>query len=234
MADDGGPPPLITNTPPPPPPPSGPPPTKAGFVARPWYRSPWWTIAMLVFVFPWGLYLLWTNRPSWSTVAKVLVSAVVAAIWIPVIVVAAVGTPKTPTASTTPPVSVTPSASAIPTLTPTAAPTPIPTPVPTAAPTPLPTAAPTVRPTAVPTARPTAPPPNLCGAPLNPWNYNFCGGSTISSPPSNLCDYFNCIASFWTSTNGYVEECQDGNYSHSGGRSGSCSSHGGNLRPLYA
>lgn len=97
-----------------------------------------------------------------------------------------------------------------------------------------PTAAPTARPTAIPTAPPTAPPPNLCGAPPNPWNYNFCGGSTISSPPSNFCDYFNCIPSFWQSTKGYVEECQDGTYSHSGGRSGSCSSHGGNLRALYA
>jgi hypothetical protein len=97
-----------------------------------------------------------------------------------------------------------------------------------------PTAAPTARPTAVPTARPTAPPPNLCGAPPNPWNYNFCGGGTISSPPSNFCSYFNCIPSFWQSTKGYVEECQDGTYSHSGGRSGSCSSHGGNLRALYA
>jgi hypothetical protein len=95
-----------------------------------------------------------------------------------------------------------------------------------------PAAAPTPRPTVAPTARPTAPPPNLCGAPANPWNYNFCAGGTISSPPSNFCSYFNCIPSFWQSTKGYVEECMDGTYSHSGGRSGSCSSHGGNLRPL--
>jgi hypothetical protein len=106
-----------------------------------------------------------------------------------------------------------------------------PTAPPTVAPTARP-AAPTPRPTARPTAPPTAPPRNLCGAPANPWNYNFCGGGTISSPPSNFCGYFNCIPSFWQSTKGYVEECQDGAYSHSGGRSGSCSSHGGNLRPL--
>ncbi len=103
---------------------------------------------------------------------------------------------------------------------------------PTAAPTARPTAAPTARPTAAPTAIPTAPPKSLCGAPANPWNYNFCGGGTISAPPSNFCDYFICIPSFWQSTKGYVEQCQDGMYSHSGGRSGSCSSHGGNLRPL--
>jgi hypothetical protein len=106
----------------------------------------------------------------------------------------------------------------------------------TAAPTARPANAPTARPTAAPTARPTAvptaPPRNLCGAPANPWNYNFCGGGTISAPPGNFCDYFNCIPSFWQSTKGYVEQCHDGLYSHSGGRSGSCSSHGGNLRPL--
>jgi hypothetical protein len=96
------------------------------------------------------------------------------------------------------------------------------------------TVAPTPRPTAAavaPTSRATAP-PNLCGAPANPWNYNFCGGGTISAPPSNFCTFFNCIVSFWQSTKGYVEECMDGTYSHSGGRSGSCSSHGGNLRAL--
>src|SRR5450631_1065745 len=79
---------------------------------------------------------------------------------------------------------------------------------------------------------PPPPPPTLCGAPPNPWNYNFCGGGTISSPPTNFCSYFNCIPSFWQFTNGYVEECVDTMYSHSGGVSGSCSSHGGNLRPL--
>lgn len=87
------------------------------------------------------------------------------------------------------------------------------------------------------TYKPPPPPPapkvDLCGAPQNPWNYNFCsGGSTISSPPGTFCSYFNCIKSFWQSTNGYVMQCQDGMYSHSGGVSGSCSQHGGNLRPL--
>jgi hypothetical protein len=31
-----------------------------------------------------------------------------------------------------------------------------------------------------------------------------------------------------------VDECHDGTYSHSGGRSGACSYHGGELRPLYS
>ena len=73
---------------------------------------------------------------------------------------------------------------------------------------------------------------DYCGVP-SPWGYNFCGGNYISSPPSNFCSYFNCIASFWKSTNGYVEQCADGMFSHSGGRQGSCSSHGGNRQPLY-
>lgn len=61
-------------------------------------------------------------------------------------------------------------------------------------------------------------------APPNPWGYTFDGGSLIFSPPSNFCDYFNCIASFWNGT-GYVVQCVDGTFSLSGGRSGVCSSH---------
>lgn len=129
--------------------------------------------------------------------------------------------------------------------------------LPEAPPTPLVTAppAPTVPPpsdTSTPTAALTpppapkvvvAPPPasstpdpsassGACGAPSNPWGYNFCGGGTISSPPQAFCDYFSCIRGFWESTNGYVVQCRDGLFSHSGGRSHACSSHGGVARPL--
>jgi len=113
------------------------------------------------------------------------------------------------------------------------------TPSPTATPTAVPTAAPVVVvPTAKPTAAPPPPPPppppfNYCGAPANPWHYNFCAGNLIYSPPSSFCSYFACIPSFWKSTNGYVDQCVDGMYSHSGGRQGACSSHGGESRPLY-
>jgi hypothetical protein len=82
---------------------------------------------------------------------------------------------------------------------------------------------------------PPAPPPgsSLCGAPANPWNFGFCsGGSTISNPPNDFCVYFHCIDSFWKNTNGYVMECKDQMFSHSGGVQGSCSYHGGNNRPL--
>ena len=115
-------------------------------------------------------------------------------------------------------VSATPAVSVAPTPSPTPAPTPTPKPV---------TPAPVVN------TPPPAPPVNTCGAPGNPWGYNFCGGSYIYQPPANFCLYFNCIKSFWQSTNGYVEECKDATFSHSGGRSGSCSYHSGNWRPLY-
>jgi hypothetical protein len=86
---------------------------------------------------------------------------------------------------------------------------------------------------------PPPPPPvpgaaGLCGAPKNPWNYTLCGGNLITSPPSNICNYFNCIPGFWDSTNGYVVQCVDSMYSHSGGRQGACSSHRGESRPLYS
>jgi len=101
-------------------------------------------------------------------------------------------------------------------------------------------------PAAAPAAPPMAPLPpgeppqpaqgvsNLCGAPPNPWNYTFCAGQTIKSPPADLCRVFACIPSFWNQTRGYVMQCRDGLLSHSGGIRGSCSSHGGNSRPLYA
>ena len=75
---------------------------------------------------------------------------------------------------------------------------------------------------------------NLCGAPQNPWNYTYCGGLRIQSPPTNLCSVFACIPTFWRQTRGYVIQCTDGLLSHSGGIRGSCSGHGGNARPLYA
>jgi len=81
------------------------------------------------------------------------------------------------------------------------------------------------------TPQPAPPPVNVNN---NPWGYNFDNAPNyIYSPDLGFCTYFPCIPSFWNQTNGYVEECQDGDYSHSGGVSGSCSSHGGNLRPLY-
>lgn len=73
--------------------------------------------------------------------------------------------------------------------------------------------------------------PNLCGAPQNPWNYNFCGGTPVTSPDSDVCSYFNCIDNFSNGV-GYMVECHDGMYSMSGGRRGACSDHGGELRAV--
>jgi len=82
-------------------------------------------------------------------------------------------------------------------------------------------------------------------AAANPWGYNWgdsaahfsLGGPVlipqmIYDPPSSFCSYYRCIANFPAGT-GYVIQCRDGWFSKSGGRSGSCSSHGGNDRTLY-
>jgi hypothetical protein len=75
---------------------------------------------------------------------------------------------------------------------------------------------------------------DTCGAPTNPYGYNFCGnGYLIYNPAAGVCNYFNCIASFWNGT-GYMAECNDGMYSRSGGLTGACSSHGGEQRPVYS
>ncbi len=113
----------------------------------------------------------------------------------------------------------------VPTSVPTVKPTDTPMPKPTD--TPIPTVAPTQAP--VPTQ-----PPVHTGLNGNPWGYDLNPGNLIYSPPPNFCTYFNCIASFWESTNGYVDECADGTYSHSGGVRGACSRHGGEAQPLYS
>jgi hypothetical protein len=84
--------------------------------------------------------------------------------------------------------------------------------------------------------KPAAPKPvarSTCGAPANPWGYNFCGrGSHIFSPAADVCAYFNCIASFDNGT-GYMVQCNDGMYSMSGSRRGACSYHSGEGRAVY-
>jgi hypothetical protein len=124
-----------------------------------------------------------------------------------------------------------------PTLTPTHAPTPTPLPTqqPTATPipivyvqsTPIPTQAP------APTPVPTQPQGGVKG---NIWGYNFTPGKLLYSPNPAMCSegYFNCISTFWTNANGYVVECKDGEYSHSGGTHGACSRDGGVANILYS
>lgn len=108
-------------------------------------------------------------------------------------------------------------------------------PTPTAIPTQAPTAQPTTPP--APTARPTQPlpTPKPTGVNGNPWGYDFNQGNLIYSPPSTFCgQYFSCVSSFWTSTNGYVAQCVNGLYTHSGGIRGACSRDGGVSRALYS
>lgn len=226
--------------PPPPPPPPGIPnrssyPLRSPPVAH-WYWQTWVVVLALILVFPVGLILLWTRKPQWSLRARWITSAtvvVLAAMFIVVGVTAAPQNTTTAPATQGPGAvggdapSATPRATPSPTQTPSA--TPLPTRTPTAPPTPPPPTA-----TPVSTAAPTAVPVNLCGAPQNPWGYNFCGGGLIYSPDPSFCNYFACIPSFWQSTNGYVDQCNDGMFSHSGGRSGACSYHGGERRPLYS
>lgn len=142
---------------------------------------------------------------------------------------------KTTTKPTTTATRVQPS----PTATATKAPTP--TPSPTQAPTPTATPQPTayVQPTQAPTPVPTsAPVPTATPAPVgvngNPWGYNFTPGNLIYSPASAFCSYFTCVSTFWTDTNGYVAECYNGSYTHSGGVRGACSRDGGVEQPLYS
>ena len=75
---------------------------------------------------------------------------------------------------------------------------------------------------------------STCGAPSNPWGYNFCGrGSYIYSPAPGVCSYFSCINNF-SNGSGYMTECADSMYSMSGGRRGACSYHGGETQPVYS
>lgn len=74
--------------------------------------------------------------------------------------------------------------------------------------------------------------PSTCGAPSNPYGYNFCGrGGYVTSPPAEVCSYFDCIANFFNG-HGYMVECNDGTYSMSGGIRGACSHHGGEDRAV--
>ncbi len=136
---------------------------------------------------------------------------------------------------TTPPAPTSPPLTAQPVQTTPAPPPPAAQPVQTTPPAAAPPAAQPVQTTPpAPPAPPARPVAATCGAPANPDGYNFCGrGGPIYTFPSDFCDYFNCIANYPNGT-GYIDECSDETYSHSGGRPGACSHHGGELRPVDA
>ena len=145
-----------------------------------------------------------------------------------------------PNSSRSPKIPDTGSASTSPTTVSSPSATPSPTPHPT--PTPPPSPSPVVS-TPSPSPQPASPPPpppspvaSTCGAPSNPWGYNFCGrGGYITDPPADFCTYFApCVSTFWTAISGYVVQCASGSWSHSGGVSGACSHNGGVARVLYS
>ena len=129
-----------------------------------------------------------------------------------------------------------------PTATSTPSSTPTPTPTATLAPTPTPVQQNQPTPPPVQQPAPTQPPPSTqppaptCnGATINGACYNTDpnGGTLVYSPPSTFCNYFTCVSSFWTATSGYVAECANAKYTHSGGVSGACSKDGGVIAAVY-
>ncbi|MGY3516346.1 hypothetical protein GA0070558_10153 [Micromonospora haikouensis] len=124
----------------------------------------------------------------------------------------------------------------------------------TAAPTPGAAVLPTARPGPTASPRPrhgtasstaassAAPPPagppaakrdGLCGAPANPFGYDYCGGSRIRRPDVRVCDYFDCGQDFWAGT-GYLVQCRDGALTLTGGRPDVCAAHEGLRRTVWS
>ncbi|SCG40285.1 hypothetical protein [Micromonospora inositola] len=71
-----------------------------------------------------------------------------------------------------------------------------------------------------------------CGAPANPFGYDFCGGYRIRKPAGRICDYFECAPGFW-SGRGYLLQCRDGMISLTGGQPEACAGHLGVRRTVW-
>jgi hypothetical protein len=133
-----------------------------------------------------------------------------------------------------------------PTMQATATPTPGPQPSPTPQQAVQPTQAPIVQPTQAPIVQPTpTTPPVVSQTPTQPltpqptqppavtYNTDPNGGQRVYNPPVNFCTTHACVSTFWTDKSGYVVECGNGKYSHSGGVSGACSRDGKVAATLY-
>ncbi|NES30767.1 hypothetical protein GCE86_30890 [Micromonospora terminaliae] len=72
-----------------------------------------------------------------------------------------------------------------------------------------------------------------CGAPANPYGYDFCGGSRIRKPDRGVCDWFDCVPGFW-SGRGWLVQCRDGTVSLTGGRRDACAGNQGFRRTFWA
>ncbi len=94
--------------------------------------------------------------------------------------------------------------------------------------TPAPPVAPAarVRPDAAPTPTRTRPAPGRCGAPANPFGYDFCAGERIREPATGICDWFACVPGFWAGR-GWLVQCRDGMVSRTGGQPDVCAGHQG-------
>ncbi|MFE9694697.1 hypothetical protein [Micromonospora sp. NPDC005806] len=91
----------------------------------------------------------------------------------------------------------------------------------------------TVSPAPSPSTSPSPIPADRCGAPPNPYGYNYCGGSYVNNPASDVCDYFACVDNLWDG-NGNLVQCEDDLISRTGMKGGGCAGHGGTRRPVYA
>ncbi|GAB3063492.1 hypothetical protein [Micromonospora schwarzwaldensis] len=71
-----------------------------------------------------------------------------------------------------------------------------------------------------------------CGAPVNPFGYDFCGGDRIRKPAAGVCDWFECVPGFW-SGRGWLVQCRDGAISRTGGQRDACAGNRGPRRTLF-
>jgi hypothetical protein len=83
------------------------------------------------------------------------------------------------------------------------------------------------------TAPTMAPKPQPTSPPAPTYNTDPNGGQLVYSPPADFCNNNACVSTFWVDTAGYVVECANGEYSHSGGVRGVCSRDGGVAATLY-
>ncbi|MCZ7439553.1 hypothetical protein O7598_24330 [Micromonospora sp. WMMC241] len=71
-----------------------------------------------------------------------------------------------------------------------------------------------------------------CGAPPNPFGYDYCGGQRIRKPAAGVCDWFECVPGFW-SGRGWLVQCRDGAVSRTGGQRDACAGHRGLRRTVW-
>ncbi len=206
---------------PPPPPPK-----------KKWYLTNGGILLLLIFFFPIGLFLMW-KYARWPKQAKWTVTGILAFLVGINGIVNAVAGPRTANS---------PQPTKIAQVTPThvvtvnnPTPTPEPTPTPTATPTPVPTPTPIRVPTPTPVeSQPTQPPLACNGTVMGGVCYNTDpnGGALVFTTPPGFCDLYTCTTYFSKGT-GYIVECADESWSHSGGKTRACSRNGGVTATLY-